>query len=156
MKKIEEDLLQDKQHKKLSQDQICSRDFNKYLERVIENENDIEIKTILYENLKEEIGDELSNDFRKWSHRKIFNQICNELNVNSETYRFNNEVFFTVKLWRDMMLKNCASKLPGVSFGTISFGTELIVPTIYRKILSALNSKKGKILSPLFTISISG
>ena len=124
-----------------------TRDFNQYLEKVIENEKNKDIKKILHENLKEEIGDEFSKDFRKWPHRKIFNEICNELNVNSESYRLNNEVFMTVKLWRDMMLKNCASIFPGVAFGTIGFGTELIVPTLYKKILNTLNDENEKILT---------
>tara|TARA_B100001059_G_C17824077_1_gene580224 strand:+ start:2322 stop:3107 length:786 start_codon:yes stop_codon:yes gene_type:complete len=119
-----------------------SRDFNTYLIRIIENTENKEFKKILKENLTEELGDQASSDYKKWPHRKLFDKFCSDLKVNTENYRLENKIFLTTKLWREYMMTNTSSKLPGVALGTICFGSELIVPTLYKKILNIL--RKGQ------------
>ena len=119
-----------------------SRDFNTYLTKIIENTSDKEFKKILKENLVEELGDQGSSDYKKWPHRKLFDKFCSDLGVNTENYRLENKIFLTTKLWREYMMTNSSSKLPGVAIGTICFGSEFIVPILYKKILNIL--RKGQ------------
>lgn len=119
-----------------------SRDFNTYLSKIITNTTNEDFKKILNENLMEELGDPKSEDFKKWPHRKLFDKFCSDLRVNTENYRLENKVFLTTKLWREYMMTNSSSKLPGVALGTICFGSEFIVPILYTKILNIL--RKGQ------------
>ena len=57
-----------------------------------------------------------------------------------EEYIRQNEMSFTVGIWRDLFLQKCLSGNTSVGIGAISLATEYIVPHFYPSIISCIEN----------------
>lgn len=105
-------------------------DFSRYIEAVIGRLDSPPHRLILLQNLSEERGLDASHPDQV-PHRILFQQLQRAAGVTPE-YAAKTPPCPTVRTWRDLFMRSCASHDAGVGIGALGIGTELIVPTIYR------------------------
>lgn len=125
---------------------IYSKQFTQYLKAVINNLNNVKHREMLLENLTEEQGDthdvelpaEVLATVTGIPHAQLYNRFQKAVGVD-DAYCAKTEESATATLWRDQFLQLCALD-ECVGVGAIGIGTELIVSSIYSKILDGLKS----------------
>lgn len=112
-------------------------EFPNYLQGVIDNLETPRHREVLGENLEEEQGDPDSDDVEKMPHTRLFANFCTAVGADP-AYLERNPPCMTVVVWRDLFLQKCRSRQPGVGVAAIGIATELVVPTMYRYLLTAI------------------
>ena len=113
--------------------------FVRYLNGVISALPLQEHKDLLMENLREEVGNPLSNKLSDKPHVEIFESFKESIGIDS-SYTINHPPSTTTILWRDLFMQKCSSKVLGVGLGAIGLATEFIVPSIYKYIAEAIEN----------------
>lgn len=117
------------------------RHFARYLQALTRNVP-LEIhRTALQEILNEERGD-CRNGFETKPHTELFRDFQSAIGIDGE-YRRHRQPHQSVETWANRMLECCNNQNPAMGIGAIGLGTELVVPSIYGKILDSLASLPG-------------
>lgn len=112
--------------------------FTRYLDGVISNLDSQEHRDLLLHNMEEEKGNPNSQIAAELPHVEIFKQFKNAVGA-TEQYCHDTPACTTAKLWRELFLQKCSSKIPGVGIAAIGLATEGIISRIYPYILKAIN-----------------
>lgn len=115
-----------------------SRDFTRYLTGVIEGLPEERHREELLENLREEEGTPGSTALEGRPHAELFALFKRGVGV-TDSYAAARPPLPTALVWRAQFMALCSSPVLGVGLGAIGLGTELIVPSVYAHLLSALD-----------------
>jgi len=125
---------------------VYSKSFTRYLQAVINNLSSSKHREMLLENLTEEQGDthdvELPADVLATvtgvPHAQLYRRFQEAVGID-DVYRKQTTESQTALLWRNQFLQLCATD-ECIGVGAIGIGTELIVSSIYNRILDGLKA----------------
>jgi len=115
-----------------------SANFTKALIAVQSRLDDDLERQIIGDNLREEEGSPDSVSLEGLPHRELFRLFSRQVGVDNDPGE-SEGVCLTVKLWTRFFIEQCAAEPVEFAIGAIGLGTELIVPTIYLKLIQAVD-----------------
>lgn len=114
-----------------------SNEFTSYLKEVISKLSKEKHRQLILENLREEEGNPNAAVIEELPHKEIFQHFKKNIGLGTE-HEGEMKLANSAMKWKNDFKKLCFERNVCVGLGAIGFGTEIIVPEIYKHFILAI------------------